>query len=77
MADRLGSRSDQGLPVPEIRRRNAAAYAGSKQVIRPVSERHPVLRHWKMTIADVYLPDRPEGAADRVKAWAAAIRREL
>jgi len=68
---------DRGLPVAEIRQRHAAAYAGSKRVMRPASERRPVLRRWKMTIADVYLPDRPQGAADRVKAWAAAIRSEL
>jgi hypothetical protein len=30
-----------------------------------------------MTIADVYIPERPQGAAGRVAAWAAAIRSEL
>jgi hypothetical protein len=36
-----------------------------------------VLRRWPMTIADVYLSGQPQGAAERVKAWAAGIRQEL
>lgn len=53
------------------------AYEGSRRVFRDKAEWQPVLRTWKMTIADVYIPDRPQGAADRVRAWAAAIRSEL
>jgi len=68
---------DHGLPTSEIRRRMAEAYADSARVMLPGPERRPVLRRWPMTIADVYLPDRPEGAADRVRAWAASIRAEL
>lgn len=68
---------DHGLPVPEIRRTMGERYAGNTRVRRPESERKPVLRRWPMTIADVYLPDRPQGAADRVRAWAASIRAEL
>lgn len=68
---------DRGLPASEIRRRMGSAYAGSARVLRPESERRPVLRRWPMTIADVYLPDQPDGAADRVRAWAASIRAEL
>lgn len=68
---------DHGLPVPEIRRRNARTYEGSKRVRKPEAERRPVLRRWPMTIADVYIPDHPEGAAQRVRDWAAAIRSEL
>jgi hypothetical protein len=30
-----------------------------------------------MTIADVYLPDQPQDAAERVQAWAATLRQEL
>jgi hypothetical protein len=70
-------RLDANLPVVDIRRRTGRAYAGSKRVLRPEAERRPVLRLWSMTIADVYLPGQPEGAAERVRAWAAAIRREL
>lgn len=73
----LIERLDNDLPVTEIRGRNAATYEGKKRVLKDESERRPVLRRWPMTIADVYIPDRPEGAAGRVRAWAAAIRREL
>ncbi|HWI64336.1 MAG TPA: DUF5946 family protein [Symbiobacteriaceae bacterium] len=68
---------DHGLPVSEIRKRNAKTYAGTKRVMRAESERRPVLRTWKLTIADVYIPDHPEGAAKRGRDWAAAIRSEL
>ncbi|HEY0736844.1 MAG TPA: DUF5946 family protein [Herpetosiphonaceae bacterium] len=70
-------RLDNDLPVAQIRRRNAAEYEGKKRVLRPESERRPVLRRWQMTIADVYTPDQREGAAERVRAWAAAIRSQL
>ena len=70
-------RLDNDLPVAEIRRRNAAEYEGKQRVLRPEGERRPVLRRWSMTIADVYTPDQPAGAAARVRAWAAAIRSEL
>jgi hypothetical protein len=70
-------RLDRGFGIAEIRRRVGAAAAGAARVLRPEGARQPVLRRWPMTIADVYLPDRPAGAADRVRAWAAAIRREL
>lgn len=68
---------DQGLAVTEIRKRNSKAYDGKARVLRPEGERRPVLRTWSMTIADVYTPDRPEGAAQRVADWANAIRKEL
>lgn len=70
-------RLDNGLPVREIRRRFAAAYEGSTRVLKPASERRPVLRAWSMTIADIYIPDRLTSAAPSVRAWAASIRREL
>ena len=68
---------DQGMAVVEVRRRVAQSTAGSVRVLKPEAERRPVLRHWSMTIADVYIPGQPEGAAERVKAWAATIRAEL
>jgi len=46
-------------------------------VLKPEHERQPMLRQWAMTIAEVYLPDQPQGAAERVRAWAAVIRREI
>lgn len=65
---------DNGVPVTEIRHRVSNMAEGSVKVRKPETERRPVLRQWSMTIADVYIPDRPAGAADRVKAWAASIR---
>ena len=68
---------DRGVPTSELRRRVGTAVAGDTRVLRPKAERRPLLRRWELTIADVYLPDQPEGAAGRVRAWAAAIRRAL
>ncbi len=67
-------RLDYGLGIAEIRRRVGKAVAGAARVLKPESERQPILRQWLMTIADVYLPDQPQGAAERVRAWAAVIR---
>jgi Family of unknown function (DUF5946) len=68
---------DNSTAVTELRRRAARTYGGQKRVLKPESEREPVLRSWSMTIADVYIPDKPKGAAARVRAWAASIRKEL
>lgn len=68
---------DHGVSVAMLRRRTAAAYDGKKRVLKPEAERKPVLRQWPMTIANVYLPERSEGAAERVRQWAAAIRSGL
>lgn len=65
---------DHGLPVAEIRRRMGKAFEGKARVMRPEPERRPVLRTWPMTVADVYLPDQPQGAAGRVRQWARSIR---
>jgi uncharacterized protein DUF5946 len=70
-------RLDHGLGLAEIRRRVGKAAAGATRVLKPESERQPLLRQWTMTIADVYLPDQPEGAAERVRAWAAVIRQTI
>lgn len=70
-------RLDNGVAVAELRRRAARAYAGKKRVLKEESERRPALRRWRMTIADVYIPDQPQGAAERVRRWAATIRSEL
>jgi hypothetical protein len=68
---------DHGVPVAEIRRRISRTAAGATRVLKPQEERRPVRRQWPMTIAHVYIPDHPQGAAERVKAWAASIRDEL
>ncbi|HEY7060530.1 MAG TPA: DUF5946 family protein [Chloroflexota bacterium] len=73
----LVERLDTGVAVGELRRRAARQFEGRARVLKPAAERQPVPRVWRMTIADVYLPDQPRGAADRVRAWAAAIRHEM
>jgi hypothetical protein len=70
-------RLDNSVTVAELRRRAARGFEGRTRVLKPASERRPVLRRWPITIADVYLPDQPRGAAERVRVWAAAIRAEL
>lgn len=68
---------DRGTPVSHIRARAKPEVNGNMRVKRPVADQRPVLRQFDMTIADVYQPEHPEGAADRVRAWACAIRRVL
>jgi hypothetical protein len=68
---------EQGTPVATLRRRVSQFAEGSQRVLKDESERRPILRVWSMTIADVYLPDQPNGAADRIRRWAAAIRAEV
>ena len=67
---------DNKLPIAEIRKRVGQASQGAARVLKPEIERRPILRHWTITIADVYSSGQPHGAADRVRAWAASIRRE-
>ena len=68
---------DQGVSVAELRRRVSRITEGKTRVLKQAATQRPYLRRWSMTIADVYLPNQPQGAADRVRAWAAAIRQEL
>ena len=70
-------RLDHGVSTEVLRRRASAVYEGKKRVLKREPERHPALRLWRMTIADIYIPDHPEGAAERVRKWAASIRSEL
>lgn len=68
---------DNDITIAEIRARMSRLTAGKPRVLRPEAERRPMLRRWRMTIADVYLSGQPEGAAQRVIAWAASLRSEL
>jgi hypothetical protein len=68
---------DGTTPFETLRRRTAARFEGKRRVLKDEADRLPSLRQWKMTIADVYDHDRPQGAAERVRSWAAAIRSEL
>ncbi len=68
---------DHHVSASELRRRASRAYEGNRRVLKPKPERLPTLRQWPMTIADVYIPDHPEGAAERVKAWGESIALSL
>ena len=68
---------DNNLSVAKIRKQNSRAYEGNRRVSKDIIKRCPVLRKWKMTISDVYIPNSPEGAAERVREWATALREEL
>lgn len=68
---------DEGVPIDQLRRRMARHADGSQRVVVPVAERQPVLRTWPLTIAHVYHANQPDGAAERVQAWAEAIRTAL
>jgi hypothetical protein len=68
---------DGGWTNAQTRRRAVEMGTGQGKVLRPEAERRPVLKAWSKTIADVYLPDQPEGAPARVRAWVAAIRPSL
>lgn len=67
---------DHGVSTETLLQRARSRFDGATPVRKKEAERTPVLRQWSRTIADVYLPDKPEGAADRVKQWAASIRAE-
>ena len=64
---------DRGVSPQELRRRAAAAYAGSTRVYRAVHERHPVRRTWTRTIAYLYAQGEAEGAAERVRRWGETV----
>ena len=68
---------DNGVPVVELRARAGRAAQGKRRVRRTKAERKPVLRRWRATITDVHRAGEPEGAAERVKAWATTICAEL
>ena len=68
---------DEDLGAAEIRRRTGQAWDGARRVIRPVADRRPALRTWPRTVADAYAHGTPAGAAERVLAWARAVRDAL
>lgn len=65
------------ITLDQIRSQTRKAFNGPQRVLKPLDQRRPVARQWPITIADVYLVDQPEGAAERVRAWAESIRQEL
>jgi hypothetical protein len=62
-----------GVPISAIRMAIRSSVGGATKVLRPATERQLRLRTWSITIADVALPDQPQGAAERVQVWAKAI----
>jgi len=68
---------EHGTSTKDLRGRMARTYEGKRRVLRDEADRKQVLRTWSMTIADVYIPGKPEGAAERVRKWAASIKKEL
>jgi hypothetical protein len=67
---------DHNLSIAQIRKRVGLASKGATRVLKPPTERRLILRHWTVTIRDVYHSGQPQGAADRVRAWASSIRQE-
>ena len=67
---------DGRITIEDIKQRNRV-YNGPRRVLKSAFESIPVLRGWKMTTADVYLPRDPKGAAARVKQWAESVKSEL
>ena len=72
----LIERLDNGTSAKELRRRMGRAYEGKRRVLIDKADRKEVLRTWSMTIAEVYIPGKPHGAVERVRQWAASIRKE-
>jgi hypothetical protein len=68
---------DEGVATVELRRRVAEVTGGQQRVLKAERARRPHLRSCSMTIGDVYLRGQPQGASQRVRAWAVAIRNEL
>ncbi|MBM7841911.1 DUF5946 family protein [Herpetosiphon giganteus] len=65
---------DHGVSAATLRQQAAKRYAGATRVLRPEAERQPQLQRWSMTIADVYLPDQPQGVVERLLRWARIIQ---
>lgn len=61
------------ISIAGIRKRFGEGFTGSRRVLRPEVERKATLRFWEMIVADVYLPGRPEKAAQRVRDWAKSV----
>jgi hypothetical protein len=68
---------DHDVPADILRKRVAHSLEGEKKVLKDKAEQKVSYRSWRITIADVYVPDRPEGAAGRVRQWARYIRSEI
>lgn len=68
---------DHDVPADILRKRVSRSLGGKKKVLKDKTTQKVSPRSWRITIADVYIPDRPEGAAGRVRQWASYIRSEF
>jgi hypothetical protein len=68
---------DGTTPLETLRRQMGSKFETSSRVLKDPGDRHPVLREWDVTMADVYHDGRPEGASYRVRRWATSIRSRL
>lgn len=48
-----------------------------KRKVRLKEPKKPELHQWSMTISDIYIPDQPSRAAERVREWIKVVRNEL
>ena len=67
---------DGKTTIEQILQKIRAAYNGSQRVKKAEDQRVVQPRSWSITISDVYIPDQPHGAAERVKTWADTIKQE-
>lgn len=68
---------DNEITINEIRIIVGKLAKGDKRVLKSITERVIIPQKWKMTIADVYIPDMKEEAPDRVRRWAKSIHHDL
>jgi hypothetical protein len=68
---------DATTPIETLSRKMGAKFQGSKRVLRSAGNRHPVLKDWQVTGADVFASGLPDGAAYRVRRWASSVRTPL
>lgn len=68
---------DKGLAIKEIRRKLSKKFAGAIPILQAKAQPNSYSHPWTLTINTVYLPDKPEGAANRVRVWAKSIRQCL
>jgi hypothetical protein len=68
---------DGHVSVVRIRQLMSERFDGKARVLRNGMPIQAAARKWGMTVADVYFAGRADGAARRVKDWAAVISKEI
>ena len=67
---------DKKTTTQNIRKKFAVLYGGNTKVLKPKLDRIIKPREWDMTISNVYIPNKPQGAAKRIQSWAESIRKK-